>query len=229
MALQSYFPTAEADRLVWLSNYRAKITTHGHALGLTDQEIADSQADIDRYLWLVQTWHPAAQQFVQAATAHKNQIATGEGSPPLPVFATLTNPPPARPAGVLTRLFAQIARIKTHPGYTETLGRDLGLIATGNNAEHPYPDFTAAAEAGRTHEVVQINFTKYGHDGVWIESRRGGGNWEFLAIDTVKPYIDERPLLSSGTAETREYRMRWWDKGEANGEWSPVVGVAVGA
>jgi hypothetical protein len=63
---------------------------------------------------------------------------------------------------------------------------------------------------------------------VWIESRRGGGNWEFLAIDTVKPYIDERSPLAPGTAETREYRLRWWDKGEANGEWSPVVGVAVG-
>lgn len=38
-----------------------------------------------------------------------------------------------------------------------------------------------------------------------------------------------RVLLASCVDRTREYRMRWWDKGEASGEWSPVVGVAVGS
>jgi hypothetical protein len=160
MALQSYFPTAEADRIVWLSNYRAKIATHGPNLGLASQDIADIQADIAYYLWLLQSWHPAVQQYAQAATAYKNQTATGTGSPPLPAFPLAANPLPARPAGVLTRLFAQIARLKTHPGYAETLGRDLGLIAAGNTAEHPFPDFTAAAEAGAAHQVVRLNFTK---------------------------------------------------------------------
>jgi len=229
MALQSYFPNTEADRIVWLGNYRAKIATHGAAVGLNTTEISDIQADIAYYLWLLQSWNPAVQQYAQAATAYKNQIATGEGSPPLPAITAITAQPPARPAGVLTRLFAQIARFKTHAGYTETIGRDLGVIATASNTDRPYPDFTAAPETGATHQVVRINFTKYGHDGVWIESRRGGGNWEFLAIDTVKPYIDDRPLLTPGTAETREYRLRWWDKGEANGDWTPVQSLAVGA
>jgi hypothetical protein len=30
----------------------------------------------------------------------------------------------------------------------------------------------------------------------------------FLAIDTVKPYYDERPLAPGNTHETREYRLR---------------------
>jgi hypothetical protein len=229
MATQSYFPTTEADRIVWLSNYRAKIATHGLAVGLTAQEIADIQADIAYYLWLLQSWNPAVQQYAQAATAYKNQIGTGDGRPLLPAITPTAAQPPERPAGVLARLFAQVARFKTHAGYTETLGRDLGVIASGTAAGHPYPDLTTAVEAGANSQVVRINFTKHGHDGVWIESRRNGGHWEFLAIDTVKPYIDDRPLLTPGAAETREYRLRWWDKGEANGEWSPVQQVAVGS
>ena len=58
---------------------------------------------------------------------------------------------------------------------------------------------------------MRIDFKKYGHDGIWIESRINGGNWPILAIDTVKPYLDERPLAPGNTHETREYRLRWWD------------------
>ena len=59
------------------------------------------------------------------------------------------------------------------------------------------------------------------------ESRRGTGAWEFLAIDTESPYEDERPLLQAATPEVREYRMRFWDKGTPNGDWTDVVKVTV--
>lgn len=228
MALQSYFPTAEAERIVWLGNFRSKIATHGPNLGLSAAEITDLQADLAYYLWLLQTWNPAVQHYAQAATAYKNLIAHGEGNPALPALTPAANMPPPRPAGVLSRTFAQIARLKTHPGFSEAIGRDLGVIAMADTAEHPFPEFTVSVETGAAHQIVRLNFTKYGHDGVWIESRRGGGEWEFLAVDTVKPYLDERPLLTPNTAETREYRLRWWDKGEAHGDWSPVQSLAVG-
>lgn len=63
--------------------------------------------------------------------------------------------------------------------------------------------------------------------GMWIESRRGTGDWEFLAIDTESPYLDERPLLNPAQPETREYRLRFWDNGQPNGEWSDVAKVTV--
>ena len=50
-----------------------------------------------------------------------------------------------------------------------------------------------------------------------------------LAIDLESPYLDERPLLVAGQAETREYRMRWYDADGPNGDWSPVQKVTVGA
>jgi hypothetical protein len=54
------------------------------------------------------------------------------------------------------------------------------------------------------------------------------GPWEFLATDTSSPYTDSRTLLVSGQAETREYRLRWFDDGP-NGDWSPVQRVTVGS
>ena len=57
--------------------------------------------------------------------------------------------------------------------------------------------------------------------------RRNGGAWEFLAVDAEKTYIDERPLLAADAPELREYRMRFWGKGQANGDWTPVQKVTV--
>ena len=131
--------------------------------------------------------------------------------------------------GIKKRLFNQIARIKASPNYTEVIGHDLGIIAKANTVEHLIPESIIAVELGATGNRVRIDFKKYGHDGIWIESRINGGDWAFLAIDTVKPYYDERPLAPGNTHETREYRLRWWDKSVAHGEWSAVQQVVLGA
>ena len=62
------------------------------------------------------------------------------------------------------------------------------------------------------------------HEAVFVESRRGGPSapWEFLGIDSESPYEDARPLLVAGQPEIREYRMRFWDKGTPNGDWTDV-------
>jgi hypothetical protein len=93
----------------------------------------------------------------------------------------------------------------------------MGVIATGNTIDHPVPEFTVNVEMGATGSRVRIDFKKYGHDGIWIESRTNGSEWAFLAIDTVKPYLDERPLAEGNSHETREYRLRWWDKSQPHG------------
>jgi hypothetical protein len=38
--------------------------------------------------------------------------------------------------------------------------------------------------------------------------------------------MDERPLLQAGPPEVREYRMRFWDQGTANGNWADAVTVS---
>jgi len=104
---------------------------------------------------------------------------------------------------------------------------ELGLNA--DTAEHLVPTFKLKIITIDSGQAVQIDFTKFGHDGVWIESRRGTGAWEPLGADMEKPYVDGRPLAVAAVPETREYRLRFWDKGNPNGDWSPVQKVTVGA
>ncbi len=44
----------------------------------------------------------------------------------------------------------------------------------------------------------------------------------------MKPYLDERPLAPGSAHETREYRLRWWDKDEPHGEWAPAQKAVLG-
>ena len=56
---------------------------------------------------------------------------------------------------------------------------------------------------------------------------RGGRGVEFLAIQTKSPCTDVRPLLVAGQAEVREFRARFWDDGQPNGDWCDVAKVTV--
>jgi hypothetical protein len=64
---------------------------------------------------------------------------------------------------------------------------------------------------------------------VYIQYRRHAGAWGLLAVDMVTPYIDNQPLLVANTSETRDYRMSFWDSGEATGDWTAVTRVMVEA
>jgi hypothetical protein len=130
--------------------------------------------------------------------------------------------------GVFTRISTLVQKIKLSPNYTDSIGQDLSIIGVQDNTSHLIPEFTVSTERGTDGERVKLIFTKYGHDGVYIECRRNDGSWEVLGVAMVKPWYDERPLLVANTPESREYRLRWWDKGSANGEQTPVQKVTVG-
>ena len=230
MNTNGFFPLTEAEQIVWLSHYALKLPIHGPVCGISAEEITRTLAEITCYIWLIQHWHPASQRDAKDSTVYKRHIIDGSGpSVAFPQPSVFPNPPPMAEPGIKKRLFNQIARIKASPNYTEVIGHDLGIIAKANNVEHLIPESTIAVELGATGNRVRIDFKKYGHDGIWIESRINGGDWAFLAIDTIKPYYDERPLAPGNTHETREYRLRWWDKSVAHGEWSAVQQVVLGA
>ena len=230
MSSNSFFPSTEAGQIVWLTNYALKLPVNAPSCGISEAEITSTVADVQYYIWMLQHWHPAVQRDAKEATVFKQLMVNGNSSDSasLPQTTPFPEPPPIPAPGIQKRLFSQIARIKASLNYNEAVGQNLGLIALSNTVEHPVPEFTATVELGAVGSRVRIDFKKYGHDGIWIESRINGGDWAFLAIDTIKPYLDERPLLAGNIHETREYRLRWWDKSEAHGEWSAVQKAVIG-
>ena len=233
MISHRYFPNTEDTQIVWLSRYALKLPINGPICGITPEEITSTLADIAYWTWMLQYWHPAMQRDAKEATAHKQLMITGgteNVSAAHPQSSQFINPPPAPLPNMQKRLFSQIVRIKASPNYTDVIGQDFGIIAISNKVEHLIPEPTISVELGETGNRVRIDFKKHEHEGVWIECRINGvGDWVFLAIDTIKPYYDERPLISGSTHESREYRLRWWDKSVAHGEWSVTLQITIAA
>ena len=234
MKRQDYYPSRIGDQVNWLANYAAKLPIYGTTLGLTAGEVTASVNDAKWSAYVLGLWLTAVRAFSPSTTDAVDDVLTGQGNAAvvLPTFAA-----PALPAGVsaalpgaLTRIFTLVAKAKLSPTFTEAIGTDLGVIGA---AVTPTPGtasprfLTELLQGTNGTQTVKITFYKHGHMGVYGESRRGTGAFEFLAIDTESPYLDERPLLVAGQPEVREYRLRFWDKGTPNGDWSDVASVTV--
>ena len=232
MKRQNYYPSRIGDQVIWLANYYTKLPIYGPTCGVIAGDITASVADAKWCYYMLGIWLGAVRAFSPATTDAVDDGLTGTESTVmvLPGFVA-----PALPTGVvaqlpgaLTRIFALIAKMKLSAGYNEAIGTDLGVVGSEEDpATHPVPNVILEMIQGGGCQCVQMKFFKYTHMGVYIESRRGTGAWEFLAIDTESPYVDDRPLLVAGTPEVREYRVRFWDKGTPNGDWTPVQKVTV--
>jgi hypothetical protein len=233
MNSRSYYPSKVAEMPEWNDNFISKAPALETPLGLPSAHLDACIASLKYVNYVLGVWQVAVRGFGPAATSAVDLLLYGSGPSAvvLPAFApdALPTGVASVPPGALNRLFDFVALIKASPGYTDVIGLDLRIVARQDTTEHPVPEFTLKLEQGDGHQNVRLDFTKYGHQGVWIESRVNNGAWVFLAIDTLKPYIDARPLAIAGQSEIREYRMRWLDDAEPNGDWSPVQKTTVGA
>jgi hypothetical protein len=231
MRRQRWYPSRIADQIPWHENFRTKLPGYVVTLGM-DLAKADAAVATSRYvIYVLSQWLAAARTFGQSSTQAIDLLLQGSGvdAVVLPVFTAPALPAAvsAVPPGALTRLFELVREMKESDAYTKTIGQDLGIIGSEDAADHPSPTLKLTVDAGTVCQCVDIVFVKFGHMGVYLESRRNGGAWEFLAIYTESPYMDERPLLVAGVPEIREYRARFWDKGTPNGEWTDVARTTV--
>ena len=224
-----FYPARSGDQIVWLRTFRNKIPNYQTPLGYVAADITAVQADCDRLAWLLETLQGTAQSFAQGVTAHLRLMQEGTGTALVapPAFALPTTP--AQPnnvlPGALKRLMNFIANLKTRTGYSDAIGEDLGVIGAQVVVD---PDAVPTVKATARSGEVEINFSKDGHLGVWIESQVGGETeWAHIAIDTSDPYNDTRPLKVAGQPEKRRYRLCFWD-GEPTRVWTPINEVAFG-
>jgi len=233
MRRQTYFPSRIADQILWLQNFRTKLPGYETPLGLPPAHVDACVASCNFTIYVLGEWLTAVRDFGPAATAAMDLLVSGSG--PDPVALPILEPPPLPtgvgpvPPGALNRLFDLVAIIKAAPAYTETIGQDLAIVGdlTTAGVDQAVPAFKLQTVPGPVCQAVKIVFKKYGHQGVWIECQRGTGPWEFVAVDSETPYLDERPLLTAGTPEVRKYHLRYWDKGTPNGDWTDVASITV--
>lgn len=231
MKRQNYFPTRRVEEPEWFANFADKLATYETELGIVALTLAARVNDARFSGYSAGLWLAQSRAFAPACTSALDGLYTGTGTAPFVLPGFVAPPLPAGvtpvPPGALARLFDFIAIIKRAPGYTEAIGLDLRIVGPEQPPPSALPVFTVAAVTGTACQCVRISFKKYGNMGVVVESRRGTGDWEVLIIATKSPWLDGRPLLVPTAPEIREYRLRFWQDGEAVGDYTDVAKVTV--
>lgn len=176
-----YIPRSEPQLNIWLNNIGKKIGTYGPTLGLTAEEIKLAETRCNETSARITEIEQKKTELQQIIAVKDDLKADG-----------------------LADIRGFVTRIKAHPGYTEAIGLDLGIIGTSVDTTVMKGSKTvlkAEVLPGR----VRISFVKKNFSGVNIYSRLVGAvKWDFLGRDNHSPYDDERPL-SNGQPEKREY------------------------
>ena len=132
MTINSYFPTTHDEQIGWLSHYSLKLPIYGAVCGISDQEIHQSQTDLNYYIWMLQHWHPSIQRDAKESTAYKimmiSDSVSGDSSINYPQPTVFPDAPSAPAPGIQKRLISQVVRIKASSKYTEAIGHDLAHI-----------------------------------------------------------------------------------------------------
>lgn len=231
MKRQRYLSKRKNDQVMWLTTFAQNIEAVAAKLGLDATSV---KADALWMAFVLGPWREALRTFSKGATSYITNIEEGGGNSELhdlPV-AALPTPPPgvvSVPFGAMRRITKFVQKVKNAPEYDESMGRRLQIIGSENVSLHPAPELILEAADGRERAGVNVYFKKLGHYGLLLESRvLPDGEWGFVNICTDSPYLDERPLRVPGQPEMREYRARFWDRGEANGDWSDIPRIVVG-
>jgi hypothetical protein len=181
MAKRPFVPKTQDAYLKWHDNLKAGVTaaTTGASAADVTMLAADNAA-----LHAKITTASAADNASKAAHADLNNTIAGSQKN--------------------ARALAQ--RIKKSTGYSTVIGDTLQLEgaedSTDMTQEQPTLD-TTAQSAG----VVQVGFNKMDAEGVHIYGMRDGdAGFTLLASETHSPYTDNRPLLTAGKPETRQYK-----------------------
>ena len=202
--MPDYIPQSDAELMVWLNNFSAKIPTYGPGLVLTPTQVTNLTAAGTNTTNSINAVELQKTQLKQTTSAKEDSKSNS-----------------------LSLIRSNATVVKQNVSYTDAIGQDLGIVGTS-----PAPDFPNMKPA-LTLKVfpghINIGFTKKGFTGVNIYTRlQGISNWTFLARDTNSPYTDNRPLAIPGTAETREYMAMGLDTDDEVGQQSDIVSTLFG-
>ncbi|MBI3501949.1 MAG: hypothetical protein HY063_09150 [Bacteroidetes bacterium] len=180
-----FIPKRKGNRILWSTNMRAKIQTHGPNLSLTGQEVTDSVNFIDGY-----TNTEAALDAVKVDAHNKSKAVKN-------ALKAMTSD-----------LRKKAKRMKNCNGYTDAIGKDLEI----EGAEHlAHLDLykpkirKAFIDSGFVHILAM----KGDAEAYNVYARLKGQTAWMLIGSKVKytPFVDNRLLSTPNVPEEREYKL----------------------
>ena len=178
----SFFPKTDPTLALWAANYKEKISSNIAVLNLT-QEQATTEINYCNIL-------------IESITAVENQKKA------LKAVVDAKKKAIEMQGGALR---VEISRHKMAPGYTESIGQDLGIVSV--NIGFDINAYKAKLTAEMFGGYIRIKYRKNGADGINIYHRKKGNiNWIFLTRTTKSPFDHRITLATAGQPEHWEYR-----------------------
>ena len=181
--MSDYFPGSDDEQKAWLINFMARLGTYGPAIGITA---------------------PVQGTLSSLGNAAKNGLEN-LGTKKIDYDAAIANRTELRD-GFLTVARPIIRAAKLSPGYTETIGQELG-IAAHNTPVDPSaikPVIRLIAQA----ICVRVRIQRKGAQSANVYVRLlGQTQWTFLGASNLATFDDMRALAQPGVAEIREYMV----------------------
>ena len=224
----SYLPHGDADRVIWLGNFKSKLPTYASLVGITATEVTNTANDYAMYKYVLDLLE-LYKQTTHNVVAYKELLKHTNGQqhlgaiPTLPVLAAA---PTAVAEGMFERIAGLVKRIKGHPSYTDAMGKDLGIIAPVQSidAETLQPVLTVSLDAGRPH----IKCPKGNADAIDLYVDRKDGNGFVLIGRLLKlDYIDIASLPAATLVQEWDYKAIYVIGNNPVGLMSAVAGVVV--
>jgi hypothetical protein len=224
----NYIPNADADRVIWLNNFAAKIGTYATVVGITAAEVTSVQKDA-AYFQYIMNMLEAYKQTVNNITSYKNLLKKAKAQQHIgavPTAPTLAAAPASVAEGVFDRISLLVKRIKASLSYSEAIGQDLGIIAPVQvvDLESLQPDLTVKLDAGRPH----IKCAKGIADAIDLYvDRRDGTGYTLIGRLLKMDYIDTANLPASAVLAEWDYKAIFVIGNDQVGLMSPVVSIIV--
>ena len=228
MTTTYFMPSTDSGKADLLDHFSGAMPRYATLLDVSAVDMAALKADADafRYALHAQTDVLA---YSQHWTSYKNVLKDGgSGTADWPITLAFASPvPPAVSPGVIARLAALAAHIKTHKNYTSAIGQDLWLIGSSQVVDTSTwkPILTIQNQAG--HPIIVWTKGQASAIEIWVD-RGDGHDFVLLTINTEPNTTDSSPLPAADASALWKYKAIYRLHDEQVGQWSDVISVSVG-
>lgn len=230
MSTSYFMPTSDSGKADLLDHLASNLARYKDLLVLSDDTCASVSADAKSFRYTVQTMNDM-QAYAHHWTVYKNQLRDTVSATTLPLWPmaiTFVVPrPDAVHSGIIPRLSALVAQIKTNKNYTPAIGQDLWLVGSSVSVDPSTwkPLLSLQNKAG--HPIIAWTKGSASAIEIWVD-RSDDANFVMLTINTEPNTNDDSPLPPPGNTAMWKYKAIYRLHDEQVGQWSDVISVSVG-
>ncbi len=228
MSKTYYIPRKDDKRLLWLECFNLKIIQHAEMLGITPEALLIVLNDTNAFIYMV-SFKSSMKKAAKATNNFMKSMSNGPVSIIKQHYPTFVGPvviPEEICYGIFPRTAILVRQIKANPDCSEAIAADLGIVGTDIDPAFAkaQPTLTLLFKANH----VNGRYKKGQTHGILLESMRGDETaFSFLLSATKSTFIDKRPNLTAGKAETRHYRAWYVLNDEVIGQVSAEFKITV--